>query len=50
MKKEFDRNVYEAIDKMTCREILNKDRYVKNGIVHHELKEIIEDLLSLPDI
>lgn len=50
MKKEFDRNVYEAIDKMTCKEILSKDRYVENGIVRHELKDIIENLLALPDI
>jgi len=48
MKKEFGDNVFKTVCDMTCDEILEMDRYVENGVEHHELKEIIEEFLRLP--
>jgi hypothetical protein len=49
MKSEFGDNVYKTIKEMTCDEILEMDSYEENGAEHHELKEIVEELLRLPD-
>jgi hypothetical protein len=49
MKKEFGDNVFKAVRDMTCDEILEMDRYVENGVEHHELKEIVEEFLRLLD-
>ncbi len=47
MKKLFGENVIKVINDMTPKEILEMDKYEENDIEHHELKEIIETLLSL---
>lgn len=50
MKSKFGENVFKTITKMTCDEILEMDRYEEGGTEHHELKEIVEELLRLPDV
>jgi len=50
MKSEFGDNVFKTITEMTCDEILEMDRYEENGTERHELQEIVEELLSLPDV
>jgi len=47
MKKLFGKNVISVIKDMSADEILEMDRYEENGVEHHELKEILEDLLNL---
>lgn len=47
MKNLFGKNVIEAVKYMTPDEILEMDKYIENGVEHHELKEIIEKLLNL---
>jgi putative ATP-dependent endonuclease of OLD family len=47
MKKEFGENVFKTIKDMTSAEILEMDRYMEDGVEHHELKEIVEELLLL---
>jgi len=49
MKSEFGDNVFKTIREMTCDEILEMDRYEENGTERHELQEMVEELLSLPD-
>jgi hypothetical protein len=49
MKKEFGDNVFKTVSDMTCDEILEMDRYMENGVEHHELKEIVEEILRLAD-
>ena len=49
MKKLFGDNVYKVITDMSCEEILERDLYTEDGTQHHELKEIIEALLALPN-
>jgi len=41
------RDVWKTITEMTADEILEMDKYDKNGVTHHELKEIVEQILSL---
>jgi putative ATP-dependent endonuclease of the OLD family len=48
MKEMFGKNVSKIAEDMSCEEILAMDLYKKNGVEHHELKEIIEDILALP--
>jgi len=48
MKKEFGENVVKTIKDMTSAEILEIDRYMEGRVEHHELKEIVEELLLLP--
>jgi len=50
MKNKFGDNVFKVIKEMTCDEILEMDRYEENGAEHHEIKEMVEELLRLPDI
>lgn len=50
MKDVFGDNVFKVITDMSCEEILHMDRYEQDGVKHHELKEIIQQLLALPDI
>lgn len=47
MKKLFGENVIKVIEDMSADEILQRDHYVENGIEHHELKEIVERVISL---
>lgn len=47
MKKEFGDNVYKAIDSITSDEILERDHYIDGSNEHHEMKEMIEELLNL---
>jgi len=47
MKKLFGKNVIKVISEMTADEILEMDKYEENGVEHHELKEIIENLFTL---
>jgi predicted ATP-dependent endonuclease of OLD family len=49
MKKTFGDNIVKVIADMSCDEILEMDRYEEDGVEHHELKEIVEALLALPD-
>lgn len=49
IKAVFGDNVIRVIEDMTCEEILEGDKYVVNGTVHHELKEIVETFLKLSD-
>lgn len=49
MKATFGPNVIKAVQFMTAEDILEMDRYVEEGIEHHELKEIAETLLGLAD-
>ena len=49
MKETFGDNVYKVFADMSCDEILEMDRYDENGVEHHELQEIIEALLALPE-
>ncbi|NIQ78470.1 MAG: AAA family ATPase [Anaerolineae bacterium] len=48
MKEAFGDNVYKVFADMSCDEILDMDCYAENGVEHHELKEIVEALLALP--
>jgi len=48
MRATFGKNVYKVIKDMTCEEILEMDRYEKEGVEHHELMEIVQALLTLP--
>lgn len=41
---------FRAMFSMSCDEIFEKDAYTENGVEHHEVKEIIEAFLGLPDI
>jgi putative ATP-dependent endonuclease of OLD family len=50
MKAIFGENVYKVIRDMSCGEILEMDQYVEDGVEHHELKEIIQTFLALPDV
>ena len=47
MKALFGDNVYKAIRDMSCDEILQMDRYEKDGTEHHELLELVHAFLSL---
>jgi len=47
MKELFGPNVIKVIEEMSADEILQMDRYIENGTEHHELKEIVEKLISL---
>jgi len=47
MKKLFGENVTKVIRDMTPDEILEMDKYKENDTEHHELKEIVEELLNL---
>ncbi|MCD5401191.1 ATP-binding protein [candidate division NPL-UPA2 bacterium] len=47
MKKLFGENVIKVIREMTPQEILEMDKYEEDDTEHHELKEIVEVLLSL---
>ncbi len=47
MKSLFGKNVIKAVQKMTADEILERDKYKKNGSELHELKEIIEELTAM---
>jgi len=49
MKAVFGPNVVKVIDKMTVEEILERDSYEEDGVSHHELKEIVEAFLALPE-
>jgi len=49
MKEIFGRNVFKVIKDMSCDEILEMDRYEECNVEHHELKEIVQAFLSLPD-
>lgn len=49
MKKLFGDQVYKVVETMTADEILECDEYRGNGIEHHELKEMVEVLLAMPD-
>lgn len=49
MKETFGDNVYKVFADMSCDEIVEMDRYDENGVEHHELNEIVEALLALPD-
>jgi hypothetical protein len=44
-----DENVFKVVDHMSCEEILQRDLYMEGETEHHELKEIIEELLALTD-
>ena len=48
MKALFGPNIIKVIDKMTAEEILERDSYEEDGVIHHELKEIAEAFLALP--
>ena len=51
MKKKFGDNIYKAVTLMSAEKILERDCYKKDdGTECHELKDIIQALLSLPDI
>ncbi|KPL01144.1 MAG: hypothetical protein AMJ91_01305 [candidate division Zixibacteria bacterium SM23_73_3] len=47
MKKLFGKNVIKVIDDMAVDEILEMDKYEDKGTEHHELKEIVEELLNM---
>lgn len=48
MKSHIGRkDVWRTITEMTADEILEMDRYEESGVTHHELKEIVEQILSL---
>ena len=49
MKATFGDKVYKVIKDMSCDDILEMDRYEENGVEHHELLEIAQEFLSLPD-
>jgi len=49
MKTTFGEKVYKVVELMSADEILEMDRYEKDGAEHHELKEIIEAFLALAD-
>ena len=49
MKDLFGENVYKAIQDMSCDEILERDAYQEYGTERHELKEIAQAFLSLPE-
>ena len=49
MKKTFGGNVFKVIRDMSCDEILEMDRYEDDGVERHELKEIAQAFLALPD-
>ncbi|MCL6526206.1 MAG: ATP-binding protein [Thermaceae bacterium] len=49
MKKLFGENVYKVIQDMSCEEILEMDKYVDGGVEHHELLEVVQELLRLAD-
>jgi len=48
MKQIFGNNVYKHIENMSSDNLLQMDLYEENGIVRHEIKEIIEAFLELP--
>jgi len=50
MKSTFGENVWKLIEDMSAQEILEADRYDDGGGEGHELKEILEKLLALPDV
>lgn len=47
MKAVFGNRVINALKYMTCEEILERDLYTLNGKEHHELLEIVRDVLDL---
>jgi len=49
MKDTFGESVFKVIADMSCDEILEMGRYEEDGVEHHELKEIVEALLALPN-
>lgn len=49
MKDIFGKNVFKVIRDMSCDEILEMDRYEEGDVEHHELKEIVQAFLALPD-
>jgi len=49
MKKLFDDQIYKVVETTTADEILECDESRGNGIEHHELKEMVEVLLAMPD-
>lgn len=50
MKAIYGPNVCKVVTDMTCDEILEMDRYQKDAVEHHELKEISEALLALAGV
>ena len=49
MKELFGEHVYKVIQEMSCDEILERDTYQEDGTERHELKEIAQAFLSLPE-
>jgi hypothetical protein len=50
MKETFGGKIFKVFADMSCDEILQTDRYCdETGVERHELKEIVEALLALPD-
>ena len=49
MKETFGEKVFKVFTDMSCNEILEMDRYDEDGVEYHELEEIVEGLLALPD-
>ena len=49
MKKLSGDQVYMVVETMTADEILECDESRGNGIEHHELQEMVEVLLAMPD-
>ncbi|MGB6895265.1 MAG: hypothetical protein WBF37_04905, partial [Dehalococcoidia bacterium] len=47
MKATFGPNVVKAVQHMTADHILERDRYMQDGLEHHEILEMLQDLLSL---
>jgi hypothetical protein len=45
--KNYGANFFKVVKSMTVDEILQMDEYCENGLVHHELKEIVESLMAL---
>jgi putative ATP-dependent endonuclease of OLD family len=50
MKSLYGDNVSKLIRTMSCEEILEMDCYTNKEGEHHELKEIVEAILTLPDV
>lgn len=50
MKAAFGKNVFKVFGEMSCNEIREMDRYYDDdGDEHHEVEEIVEALLALPE-
>lgn len=48
MKRTFGPNVVKAVQHMSADDLLERDTYVEDHVEHHEILEILEDLLALP--